>query len=223
MPRIEQAKASRGSQKWLQMLVNEKTEVINAQIEQALELSKSDTIFWKSPLAEDDYSEYSDNRFLSELNINLTRVPLEKFWPKRGPVWDGLAEVDKTKILVEAKAHIGELLSGPTGAGAKSRVMIKKSLQETKGYLGSKSKADWSRIFYQYTNRLAHLYLLRKLNGIDAHLVSIYFINDPDMKGPKSQAAWEGAIKLLQAYLGIGRHKLSKFVHDIFIDVNNLK
>lgn len=223
MPRIKQAKASRGSQKWLQILVNERPEIVNTQIRRILGLPESETIIWHSPLADDDYAEYSDIHFLDKLNISLRNVPLDKFWPKRGPVWDGLAEAGKSKILVEAKAHIGELLSGPTGAGAKSRVKIRESLQETKSYLGSKSKTDWSSIYYQYTNRLAHLYLLRKLNGIDAHLVFIYFINDPDMKGPKSQAAWEGAIKLLQAYLGIGRHKLSKFVHDIFIDVNNLK
>lgn len=222
MPRIKQGKASRGSQKWLQILVNEKPRIINARIRQVLDLSKSEHIIWKSPLTDDDYAECRDDRFLDEFNINLTRVPLEKFWPKRGPVWDGLAEAGKSKILVEAKAHIGELLSGPTGAGAKSRVKIKKSLQETKSYLGSKSKADWSSSFYQYTNRLAHLYLLRHLNKIAAHLVFIYFINDKEMDGPEKQGEWEGVIKLLRAYLGIGRHRLSKYVYDIFIDINEL-
>ena len=100
--------------------------------------------------------------------------------------------------------------------------MFKKSLKETKRYLGSKSKHDWTNTLYQYTNRLAHLYLLRHLNKIDTHLVFLYFINDQDMKSPGSKEEWEGAIKLLHSHLGVGRHKLSRYVHDIFVDVNEI-
>ena len=42
------------------------------------------------------------------------------FWPRRGPVWDGVALVPGHRgdgvVLVEAKSHAGELKSGGTRA-----------------------------------------------------------------------------------------------------------
>ncbi len=53
--------------------------------------------------------------------------------------------------------------------------------------------------FYQYINRLAHLYLLRVLNKIPAYLVFVYFVNDhthiptsrQDQPSPPA-TAWQG-------------------------------
>lgn len=223
MARKAGGKAAKGSQKWLQILVNEKPEIINIEIYRKLKIKETMEINWQSPLKNDKYAEYSDKEFLKALGLENLEPVLNKFWPKRGPVWDGLATIEKTRILIEAKAHIPEIVSGSTGARTKSRRKIRQRLNETKRYLRLKSKTDWSRTFYQYSNRLAHLYFLRVLNDIDAHLVFLYFINDDEMKGPKSQAEWEGANKLLHSYLGIGRHKLSRYVHDIFIDIKELQ
>jgi hypothetical protein len=44
-----------------------------------------------------------------------------------------------------------------------------------------------------------------------------------DVKGPTSILEWKGAIKLMECYLGLQRHKLSKWVHEMFIDVNELR
>lgn len=123
---------------------------------------------------------------------------------------------------MEAKSHIPEMVSPKTGAGAESLEKIKESLDRTKRFLNSKSEHDWSSTFYQYTNRLAHLYLLRELNDLPAYLIFIYFVNDEEMKGPKSIDEWVGAIKLLHSFFGIGRHKLSKFIADLFIDVRRI-
>jgi len=123
--------------------------------------------------------------------------------------------------LVEAKSHISEVLSPKTGARVTSLRKIKKSLNETKVFLHSNSEHDWSSI-YQYTNRLAHLYLLRVLHEVPAYLVFVYFVNDKDMNGPKSIDEWNGALSPLTSYLGIGRHRLKKYIADIFIDVRML-
>ena len=80
---------------------------------------------------------------------------------------------------------------------------------------------DWSCGFYQYVNRLAHLYLLRQ-NELPAHLLFVDFINDFEMKGPTTIHEWKGAIELLHSYLGIRRHKLKNFVADVFIDISCL-
>jgi len=54
-----------------------------------------------------------------------------------------------------------------------------------------------------------------------ARLVFIYFIGATDVGGPTSRLEWEGAIKVTEAYLGIGRHKLSSYIHHVFVDVRH--
>jgi len=84
--------------------------------------------------------------------------------------------------------------------------------------LGLGPNIDLSKGFYQYANRLAHLYFLRVLNDIPAYLVFVYFINDYTHI-PTSKAEWLGALQLMHSYLGSRRHKLSKYVIVVFIDV----
>ena len=223
MPRISQVPSIKGSQKWIQKLVNEKPDLLNSLIRTQLDLPETDTITWVSPTAEDGYAEYQDQAFFDLLDIKLSKISLSDFWPSRGPVWDGLGKSETGKVfLVEAKSHISEVLSPGTGAGVKSLRKIKKSLDETKSFLNSNSEHDWTSTFYQYTNRLAHLYLLRTLNVIPTYLVFVYFVNDKEMNGPQSIDEWNGALSLLKSYLGISRHKLSKYITDIFIDVEML-
>jgi hypothetical protein len=223
MSRWEQGRASKGSQKWLQLLVNEHPEIINGGLADQLGLAPNEYIQWLSPLKADDYAEYRDQQFLDRLDITLEKVSLNSFWPRRGPQWDGLAKTDRGDlILVEAKSHIPELVTDPTGAKGTSLTKIRKSLAEVKWDLRSGAYADWATCFYQYTNRLAHLYLLRELNALPAYLLFLYFINDEEQKGPSSQAQWEGAIELLEALLDVHEHKLSDYVLHTFIDVRNL-
>jgi hypothetical protein len=198
--------------------------MLASELAPALGLTLGDKISWLSPIDNDAYSEYSDDAFLERLNINLSKNSLETFWPKKGPVWDGLGHTSRGDIiLLEAKAHIAEMVSPPTAAGEVSLPKIRKSLDDTKKFLGSTSLHDWASTFYQYTNRLAHLYLLRELNGLPAYLVFLYFVNAADVTGPKTREEWEGAIKLLHNFLGINRHKLSAYVIDVYIDVGELE
>ena len=223
MPRISQGPGVKGSQKWIQKLVNEMPDLLTSFTRTQLDVPNTDTITWLSPIAGDEYAEYQDQAFLDLLGIKLPKVSLSDFWPSRGPVWDGLGRSETGKVfLVEAKSHISEVLSPKTGAGVESLRKIKKSLNETKTFLHSNSEHDWASTFYQYTNRLAHLYLLRALNKVPAYLVFIYFVNDKEMKGPKSIHEWNGALSLLTSYLGIGRHRLKKYIAEIFIDVRML-
>ncbi|MBW1706910.1 MAG: hypothetical protein JRJ86_17405, partial [Deltaproteobacteria bacterium] len=104
---------------------------------------------------------------------------------------------------------------------AKSKALINKSLDETRKYLKLNPNIDLTKRFYQYSNRLAHLYLLRNLNYIPAYLVFVYFVND-HTHIPTTKDEWKGALELMHALLGTHRHALSKFVIDVFIDVKDL-
>jgi hypothetical protein len=218
--------ASKGSQKWLQLLVKEYKPIFFREFARelpSLNISSFDQIEWLSPLENDDYVEYSDNSFITRLGLKLEHKTLANFWPNGGPVWDGLAKIDKKNILlIEAKSHIGELLSILRAKGKDSIKTIHQSLTQTQEILGVKSHIDWTEPFYQYTNRLAHLYFLREVNHLSAYLVFVYFINDP-YKGPSTKEEWQGALKLMKTLLGLSRHKLSKYMVDIFIDVNEMQ
>ena len=199
-------------------------DLLNSPIRTQLDLPDTEKITWLSPVADDEYAEYRDQAFLDLLGIKLSKVSLSDFWPSRGPVWDGLGKSDSGNVfLVEAKSHISEVLSPKTGAGVQSLQRIKKSLDRTKAFLNSNSDHDWTTTFYQYTNRLAHLYLLRALNQVPAYLVFLYFVNDKEMNGPRSIDEWIGAISLLKSYLGVARHRLDKYLAEIFIDVKALQ
>jgi hypothetical protein len=212
----------KGSQKWIRKLVNEEPEILNSLIRKNLNLPNDERIEWLSPLKSEGYKEYRVKAFLEKLRVKLEKVSLNEFWPRGGPQWDALGRSSSGKLLlVEAKSHISELISTLRAEDKNSIERIQRSLEETKGYLNSKSEFNWSKCFYQYTNRLAHLHLLRK-NELQAYLVFVYFINDPEMKGPTTAYEWEGAMKLLHSCLGIGRHKLQNYVTDVFIDLNRL-
>jgi hypothetical protein len=224
MARFPQNRGNKGSLKWIQRLINDHPYVLNSKILSALSKPQDTNIAWLSPLAEDEYAEYRDEAFLKRLGISLEKYPLPKFWPQRGPQWDALGKASTGEIvLVEAKSHVPELISHLDSKSPKSTKQILESLEETKDYLGSKSKNDWASPFYQYANRIAHLYLLRVLNGIPAYLLFVYFLNDKEMEGPENEAEWRSALKLVDSCLGIGRTKLSKYIIDVFVDVRDLK
>lgn len=222
MGRIKQPKGTKGSLKWIQYIVNSRSKVLNNPINDFLGFHNSRPIEWLSPRADDDYSEYRDQAFLDLLGIKLSKTKLKDFWPNRGPQWDALGRIeDKAYFLVEAKAHVSEIISSSYAKSPKSKSLIEKSLNETRDYLKLKPSLDLTKGFYQYSNRLAHLYLLRKLNGIPAYLVFVYFIND-HTHVLTTRDQWNGALQLMHAILGVHKHSLSKYVIDVFIDVGGL-
>jgi len=222
MSRIANTKALKGSQNWLQHLVNSAPATVDKLLRPGLRLNKDDEINWLSPLASEDYAEYQDQSFLERLSIKLDRRSLGDFWPQRGPVWDGLATTSRGDvILIEAKSHVSEMVSS-CQAGEMSEALIEKSLSEAAAHYKADPNADWLNGYYQYANRLAHLYLLRELNNISAWLVFVCFVNDAEMHGPKSVVEWQAAIAEIHRHLGVNRDSLYPYVVDVFPDVKRL-
>lgn len=207
---VKQKSDGKGSLKDIQLLINKYPTILNNAIVQNNKLLAKEEFEWLSPLEKDEFAEYRDNEFIDLLGLNL-ETPLNDFWPKRGPQWDALGKTKNgTVFLVEAKANKKELKSPASKAKEKSMALINKSFTKTKKYLEINNNIDWSAKYYQYTNRIAHLFYLRVLNNIDAYLVNIYFLNDKDVEGPKTKEEWEAAILVMKTYLGVGRYKLSK-------------
>lgn len=211
MGRSARQPSPKGSERWLQRLVNDSPELFDQRIGLGV-------IDWRSPLRADDFAEYRDQDFLDHLSIELPTRPLASFWPRQGPRWDALGRAPSGEvILVEAKARVSELRSQMKASAETSRRRIKASLSETAHGLGVPSGRDWWTRFYQYANRLAHAYLLDRLNGIPTRLVFLYLVGDADVRGPTSRDEWQKEIHKVHVELGLA--SLPAFVTDVFIDV----
>lgn len=219
MGKVKQKSDGKGSLKDMQLLINKHPDLLNNKIMHNIPSLKNIQFDWLSPLKNDNFSEYRDDAFIDLLGLSLTKSLLD-FWPKRGPQWDALGKSKNGMVfLVEAKANIKEIKSQPSRAKPQSKTLIDKSLLLTKDILGINNDIDWSKKYYQYTNRLAHLYFLRVENNIPVWLVNVYFINDKSVNGPKTEKEWQGAIQVLKSHLGLEHHKLSEYIIDIFIDI----
>jgi hypothetical protein len=216
--------AAKGSQRWLQLAVNRAPEIINTPLRVSAGLPQATPIEWVSPLASENFVEYSEERTFDRLGVRLAKRPLNDFWPTGGPRWDGLARTATGDVfLVEAKAHIGEMVSGRSRASQPALEKITESLRAVQREIApGADEVDWAGTFYQYANRLAHLHLLRVQNEVPAHLVFVYFLNAVDVNGPSERAEYEGATKVIEHYLGIRNSRLSRYVHKLFIDVRDL-
>jgi hypothetical protein len=220
---VPQRSNGKGSLKDLQVLINEHPDLLNALLRHKISDLHNNEIQWLSPLEGDNFAEYSDDDFINLLGLDLVN-PLAGFWPRRGPQWDGLGKSKNGLVfMIEAKANIPEIVSSATAASATSKALIDQSLLETKAFLNINNNVDWSGKFYQYTNRLAHLYFLRERNNVPAYLVNIYFINDKEVKGPECKKEWLAALQVAKSYLGTSHHRLSKYTIDLFIDLEDFR
>jgi hypothetical protein len=215
--RTPQPIGTKGSLAWMQALVNRYPDRLNTAVEAAMG-ADSGSIRWVSPLADDDCAEYRDQGFLDKLGISLSRYSLTDFWPSGGPQWDALATTPTGVVLVEAKAHLNELGS-KCAAGSVSLARIQESIRLVQRGIGLVGDADWTTQYYQYANRLAHLYLLRELNGIETDLVLLCFLNDHEMRGPQQKQQWLDAFDAVDGRLSIQPHPLLRHVHHVFVDV----
>src|ERR1700733_2638672 len=83
---------------------------------------------------------------------------------------------------------------------------IKVALAKAKEAFRATAEAPWETPLYQYANCLAHLYFARQLNGLDAYLLFLYFAGAPDVPEPCSVEQCQGAARLIEKCLGLGRH-----------------
>ena len=221
MSRVSQPEGTRGSLKWIQRAVNDRTSVLDGALLPMLKGAHS--IGWRSPLRQDQFAEYRDTAFLELVGLGEWSGALAQYWPQRGPQWDALGVSDRGDILlVEAKAHVAEMCSPATQASQASLGKIEAALAATAQAFGANPRAAWSDAFYQLANRLAHLHFLRS-NEVPASLVLVNFIGDADMKGPRTAAEWQAAYQVAYHVMGIDmRASQMKNVLHVYPDVSEL-
>ncbi len=156
------------------------------------------------------------------------RIEWTRVWPHRGtPInWDAVGQVKIGGLwewlLVEAKAHEGEVLS-PCGAEEHGgRPLIRKTLDRVKNSLGVDKDRDWLEGYYQYCNRIAVLHHL-VTHGAPAHLLWVYFTGDLGYGSricPKDELGWHKVLAERTQAIGLPeRHALSARMHKLFLPV----
>lgn len=217
--RIEQGSGAKGSLKWIQRVVSGHPSLLEQALRSAGGLGADATVDWVSPRQVDGWAEYRDAGFLDKLHLGQLRDELRAYWPAMGPQWDALGLTSEGGvILVEGKAHLGELISKCEAVAPASLAKIKGAFDSTREAFGAPKSDAWMTRYYQYANRLAHLHFLRK-HGVDAQLVFVYFVGDNDMPGPNARTDFEHAVSEARQSLGIPDNRSSSHIFDVFIDV----
>jgi hypothetical protein len=214
--------AERGSRKWVQHLVNESSEQLDRAIAGSLTIPLKQPIEWLSPLQVTGYAEYRDTAFLECLGLSQHAAALREFWPLSGPRWDALGRAGHAYFLVEAKANIPELISDCQATATHSQEMIAAAMLRTQRWLGARPRIDWLTGFYQYANRLAHLYFMREIAKEDAYMVFLYILNDPTHIST-SRVEWQGALELQKLLLGLGGQPYRNYVISVFLDAAGIR
>jgi len=220
---VPQKRGKKGSQKWIQELINACPLLLNNHIREKIASLSGREICWVSPL-KPDFAEYRDDAFLNILNLQELSEDLSKFWPKKGPQWDALGKTadDQIFLLIEAKANVPEIVSNCGAKDKESLRVISESLAKTQDWLNCRRPCiDWKNGFYQYANRLAHLYFLREKHQREAYLIFLYFLNDANHIAT-SRDAWNSALQLQKNLMGLSAKSLAGKVIDIFIDTKEI-
>ena len=196
-----------------------------------------DNIFWLdfefAKEAEIPDKEITGLSFLDQAeNVDLFSI-WKAEWPQSGNSmnWDlvGFTINEKglkTWILIEAKAHIGELNSECKAKAITSKEKISKALEKTAEDFGMKINTNWISKYYQLANRIYILDLLKRHN-INAKLINIYFVGDkPDRNRitPQCESDWGKAITDMKKLLGISSQTQMEIgIYDLFLNTNKLK
>ena len=212
MARYPRKPQTTGSEHWLRLAISEHAGELDHAVQESFAFESTEAIEWLSPIGSDEFAEYRDEHFLQRLDILTLQVPLAQFWPSKDPQWDGLARTSSGRIiLLEAKAYLDEVADSKTAASyPASRALIHKSLLEAQDFFEAKGGQPWTETYYQYANRLAHLYFLRELNHLDAYLIFLNFADAPDRTTPASTADWEHHRKAVRKQLGLSERYLPR-------------
>jgi hypothetical protein len=154
-----------------------------------------------------------------------------EFWPSSGEQmnWDAIgragAQGSEVWLLVEAKAHTGEIKSNCTAKPAYQRGgrdKIQETLEGVKQELGITHTRSWLVHYYQHCNRLATLHFLRS-HAVAAELLYVYFTGDTPgktRKCPRNPREWTPTLKEMHEYVGLPSGcYLSNHVHELFLHV----
>src|SRR5688572_1066365 len=110
---------AKGSRLQVQIYVNRRSGDLSQAVATALPTlqARQAHLCWTAPLEANGFSEPQDKAFLAAVGLTAHADRLAEFWPKGGPVWDGLAIAVFPSgrpgvVLAEGKSYPGEVYGG---------------------------------------------------------------------------------------------------------------
>lgn len=201
---------AKGSQLQVRIYVNRRSGDLSRAVTDRFPtlVDRNATLCWTAPLEEKGFTEPQDKAFLDAVGLGDLAPDLKRFWPTRGPVWDGLAvamfpEGRPGVVLAEGKSYPKEAYGGGCKATSPAREQIASALETTQRWFGIPEDAEaWMGSLYQSANRYAHLYWLRKVLGVEAWLVHLLFLDDATHEGA-TREQWEAELPRVEQALGL--------------------
>ena len=217
--------AEAGSQRWMQLAVNRRPDLLLDALRRAGAVSPLATIDWASPLESENCCEYRDRAALARRESRpCPFAHLPTSWPARGPVWDAIGRTsDGVAVFVEAKAHIPEAASPASRASPASLGLI--TLKSGRGSALVCTEGDGRLeppLLPVRKPPRPSLLCSRTVNCLPSALVFLDLVNDSRWGAPRARLNGCGATRLLHAALGLPRHLESRGVFDAFLDVRQL-
>ena len=211
---------------------------LNKAVLHAIRLSgQNQTINWIDFGFNDDETTWYDAE-PSRLNFLTDEDTKSNWdWPKTGKQqsWDGVGFIkplfsltdvsSKQIVLLEAKAHVGEIYS-PCQAGEDSARKIEDILLRTAADLNivdfDNVRVQWLEKYYQTANRLATYNYLKK-SGFSPYLVFLYFLNDQHENStcPSKVEEWESTLTKMKNEMGIEDVFVKENIFELFLDVRS--
>lgn len=181
---------------------------------------------------------FNDNLLKERFNqsdIDKLFLGWKKYWSTTGtqPNWDGVIlhkiENQIELVIVEAKAHLGEIKSKTK---SDSNEKINQAFRATQNNLDI-SNNNWFGPHYQLANRLSLINFLKnnsEVGKINASLLYIYFLNGYvkrqlrgreivtiEDKSVKKQEVWEKVIE--EEFLDLGlNEKAKQHISNVYVD-----
>ena len=157
--------------------------------------------------------------FISSTTNPTLHSDWKQFWPSSGNShnWDAVGKFNSPTgqngwLLVEAKAHTGELTSS-CGASP-SKPNHHSQMPQTSH--GCSAQGRVGKKYYQYANRLAALHFFRS-HQIDAHLVFVYFVETRIRDSTFTDSnGWSTALNKQHKPSASIDHLYSNQVHSVF-------
>ncbi len=206
----------------------------NKHILEAIGKEGTDIDWLDFPFAGSVKSLDSEWKGLDFLPNNLSvKKDWSQYWPNGKGIqnWDLVGRLNKPSkvewVLVEAKAHIGEISSNCMATAKQSIRKISEAFDSVKKAAGVDAAQNWMSPYYQYTNRIAVLWFLHK-HDIPARLLFIYFYGDQrpssptkwQINCPQRKEDWQDALRRQDKHVGLPKQqRLALHIHKLFMPV----
>lgn len=213
-----------GSELHLLRWMGRHREAFDKKVQEATKLEVAKWIDFEFSKGETTYdSEIRGVSFLPD----GTREAVEALLPSpdwsQAMCWDAVGiATNGTYILVEAKAHAGELKTGKRDR--KSEAAIRDKLQDVAAKIDCDG-SNWMGPYYQAANRIFVQHILKE-QGINAVQLNVFFCGDRRMfkKCPQTKAEWAPLLEKEKEALGIRPDNvfINEHVIDMFLNVAQL-